>query len=71
MPRKIDIQDFAKRVERLCEFLLDKLELDAEDNDVIQDLRNTAADIQFEKLDIVRGLANHVRGFPTASEEKE
>lgn len=66
MPKNIDIHDFAHRVERLCEFLLDKVEKDgSSDVTIVQDLHNDAADIQagLVKGDVLSGLDNHMRGI--------
>jgi hypothetical protein len=66
MKEPVDIKDFARRVERLCDFFLDKLEeKDGSDNlKVIQDLKDEAADIQFDKVDtgIFDGLYDYMKG---------
>ena len=67
MVKELDVKDFAERVERVCDFLLDKSERDgSEDRKVIEDLKNDAADIQFEKiklnLDPLVGLSVYMKG---------
>jgi hypothetical protein len=71
MPEKTvgveDVVAFARRVERLCDFLLDKVERDGS-NDVvmIQDLREEARDMQADdaelKFQTLEGLADYMKG---------
>jgi len=62
-----DIKEFAERVERLCDFLLDGLEKDGSDDVVeLQKIKKDAADLQSTKNANVsiEGLSNHIRGVP-------
>ena len=65
---KEEIQGFARRVERLCDFLLDKLPRDgAQDTLVIEDLKADAANIQADKNlheDTLLGLSDYMKGAP-------
>jgi hypothetical protein len=67
--RQVDVKDFASRVERMCEFILDQIEEKDGSLDIsfIQDLKKDAADIQFNPRlygDIsLRGLDKHIRGI--------
>jgi len=79
MTKTIEIREFAQRVERLCDFLLNRMrEEGSKDKStsarVIEDLRNDAADIQFHRLnypDMFDGLDNFMRGIPLKEEHKE
>ena len=61
-----DIRDFAERVERLCDFLLDGLEKDGSDDVVeLQKIKKDAADLQSKNASVsIEGLSNHIRGVP-------
>jgi hypothetical protein len=67
MTQKVDIKEFATRVERLCDFLLAKMEKDGS-NDVIalQKLKEEAADIQANNTNVVSetisGLSEYLKG---------
>jgi hypothetical protein len=67
--KQIDIKDFAIRVERLCEFILDQLDekTGSPEQILIQELREDAANIQFSPRlhgDIsLSGLDDHIRGI--------
>jgi hypothetical protein len=67
MTQKVDIKEFAIRVERLCDFLLAKIEKDGS-NDVIalQKLKEDAADIQINNTNVVSetisGLSEYMKG---------
>lgn len=64
----VDIKEFARDVERLCDFLLDKADKDgSEDIKVVQKLKETSADIQFLKESNVTlsGLSEYMKGAPT------
>jgi hypothetical protein len=70
----VDIKEFARDVERLCDFLIDKLKQsgtrdDSEDIKVIDNLKNIAADIQFDKVNVVTetlsGLSAYMKGAST------
>lgn len=72
MVKDLDIKDFAKRVERLCDFLLDKLSDESgrdgsNDVKVIEDLKEDAADIQSDRVPLVSqtfsGLDSYMRGL--------
>lgn len=82
--REIEIKDFARRVERLCDFILahedkvkneSKKEKDEELKDlaVIQDLKEEAADIQFDRVSlgfkIITGLDDYMNGINIPSKE--
>jgi hypothetical protein len=67
----VDIKEFARDVERLCDFLIDKLKQAGErdgsaDVMVIEDLKETAADIQFDKISVatetLSGLSAYMKG---------
>lgn len=73
--KKIEIKDFAKRVEHVCDFFLSKSEADgSDDRKVLEDLKEDAADIQFEQAEIDSGayigLDNYIRGINLAPEEE-
>lgn len=73
--KKIEIKEFARRVEHLCDFFLSKTEADgSKDRKVIEDLKETAADIQFEQVEIAEGayigLDDYMRGIVNAPEEQ-
>jgi hypothetical protein len=66
MPEKqIDIIEFANRVERLCDFILDKIPFKdgSIDQITIQNIKDEAADIQtkFNPL-FLDGLSQYIRG---------
>jgi hypothetical protein len=68
----VEIREFAQRVERLCDFLLNQV--DAENSGkpdvlVIKDLREDAADIQFNRVDITKfdGLDDFMKGLDKES----
>ena len=56
-----EIKDFAIRVERLCDFLLDKIP-EGDDRDVLHRLKDDAADIQVGNYGVLNGLENYMRG---------
>lgn len=68
--KKIDIQNFARRVEDLCSFLLERIPSNSEniedlhDLKIIQDLKQDAADLQFSDfqmtVNVLDGLAEFV-----------
>lgn len=67
----VDLGEFARRVERLCEYLLDKVEHKDGSSDirVIQDLKEDAADIHTDQRLLALygdepfvGLDDHMRG---------
>jgi hypothetical protein len=68
MSKAFDLKDFAQRVERLCDFILDRTEERNGSTDlrVIEDLKQEAADIQFEQLQpatiTVEGLSDYMKG---------
>ena len=70
MSRSTDVKDFARRVERLCDFFIDNAKKDdSTDLKVIHDLREDAADIQtigLNKAEIVSetlyGLSDYMKG---------
>lgn len=70
MAKQIDIPEFARTVEGLCDFLLSKIELvdGSADIKVIQDLKDTAADIHTDGTSQVEmtlaGLDAYLRNHP-------
>lgn len=72
MAKQIDIPEFARKVEGLCDFLLSKIELidGSPDTKVILDLKETAADIhtnQEGQIEMaISGLDAFLRGYPEA-----
>lgn len=67
MPKKeIDLEDFAIRVERLCDFLLDKVPFidGSEDVQEIQKIKDEAADLQVSsrKKITIEGLHAYLHG---------
>jgi hypothetical protein len=66
MSKTIDVKEFAKRVERLCEFLLDRVERDGNKDVVeIQKIKEDAADLQAGDNEFTfEGLSDHMRGAP-------
>jgi hypothetical protein len=73
--KKIEIKDFARRVEHLCDFFLSKTEADgSKDRKVIEDLKEDAADIQFDQAEVDSGafigLDDFMKGRITAPEEE-
>jgi hypothetical protein len=70
MPQPVDIEEFAKRVERLCDFLINKAgSTGSDDLRIIQDLKEDATDIQvykyFETEGMFKGLSSHMKGVNT------
>lgn len=70
MSKEIDLKEFAERVERVCEFFLSQTEADgSEDRRIIEDLKEVAANIQFDqavlKFDLLKGLSDHMSGLPS------
>ena len=62
----IDIKDFARRVERLCDFFLEHQEQDGSDDlKVLHELKQEAADIQFHDgsgSEVIEGLYDYMKG---------
>lgn len=70
--RAVDIRAFAERVERLCEFLLDKVDKDGSDDVVaVQKLQEEAAEIQAENVSAfpLSGLDDYMRSLTTPPKE--
>jgi len=66
MSSNVDIREFAERVERVCDYLLEKVNKDGSaDVLVIQQLKDDAAHIQLEHQDqtILSGLDGFIRGL--------
>jgi hypothetical protein len=65
--KKIQIKEFAQRVERLCDFLLaqvkDNEESGSDDLLVIKSLKEDAANLQFDQLRTFDGLDNFMKGL--------
>lgn len=77
MSGTVNLQDFAERVERVCEFFLSRVSEEtnktgSHDLKVLQDLKEDAANLQFREdtptLGAVTGLDAHMRGLPEAKE---
>lgn len=71
MTTTIEIKDFARRVERLCDFFLSKISEEngrdgSPDVKVLEDLKNISADIQFDQVQIIsnsiEGLRDYMNG---------
>lgn len=71
MTKKVDIKEFAREVERFCDFFLDKVSSENErsgsdDLKIIEDLKELAADIQFDKVsmttNVLSGLSAYMKG---------
>lgn len=69
--KTLDIKKFARDVEKMCDFLLIRLSKeegrdDSADQRVIEDLKNQAADIQFDRIQVISetlsGLADYMKG---------
>lgn len=75
--RKLEIRDFARRVERLCDFFLARISEEENRDDspnlkVLDELKEEAADIQFyytETSESLKGLSEYMRGLDSVSEE--
>jgi hypothetical protein len=72
--KKIEIKDFARRVEHLCDFFLSKTEANgSKDRKIIEDLKEDAADIQFDQAEVASGvftgLNDYMHGILTTPEE--
>lgn len=74
MTRNVDLKEFARDVERLCDFLIDKVSKESgrdgsPDIVVIEDLKEVAADIQFGKIGVttetLEGLSAYMKGAVT------
>jgi hypothetical protein len=73
--KRMEIKEFARRVEHLCDFFLSKTERDgSKDRKIIEDLKEDAADIQFDQVEIASGvftgLNDYMVGIPDSPEEK-
>ena len=77
--RKLEIKEFARRVERMCDFLLSKVSEEEKRNDspdlkVLDELKEEAADIQFyyaETSESLKGFSDYMSGLDSVSEEKK
>jgi hypothetical protein len=76
MAKPLEIKEFAERVERLCDFLLARLSDESmrdgsHDVAVIEQLKQDAADIQFNRFSptmmALNGLDDHMRGMKKES----
>lgn len=75
MMKKIELKDFARRVEHVCDFFLSKTEADGSaDRKILENLKEDAADIQFDQAEVTSGpyigLDDYMRGLVTAPEEE-
>jgi len=70
---EIDIQEFARRVEQVCDFLLDRIpEKDGSaDIRVIQDLKEDAADLQHSTRTIGQGTLSGLKDYMSGAPQKE
>ncbi len=68
---KLDLKDFAARVERMCDFFITKYASNVGrdgsiDLKILEDLKEEAANIQFDKVDvgteILDGLSDFMKG---------
>jgi len=71
MPDQINVTEFAGRVERFCDFLLSQDNATSDDVNVIQKLKEDAANLQFQvdKTLTLKGLDEYMRGMPSADKE--
>jgi hypothetical protein len=63
----VDTEEFGRRVERLCDFLLTKVSKDGSDDvKVILDIQEDAANLQFSGVDEMdfSGLSSYMKGAP-------
>lgn len=69
--RKVEIKEFAERVERMCDFLIGKVieengRDESNDLKIIEDLKEDAADIQFDRVHAgtkaIEGLSDYMHG---------
>ncbi len=64
---RVDIKEFARDVERVCDFFIAKVEKDGSDDlTVLENLKEVAADIQFgDALDseVIEGLSAYMKGL--------
>mgnify|MGYP003575378356 CR=1 FL=1 len=60
------VKEFAEKVERMCEFLLDKVPEGSDDRVEIIKLKEAAGDLQFDPNyeGLFDGLGAHIRGMP-------
>lgn len=66
------IREFAEKVERLCEFLLERVPVSEEREEIIK-LKEAAGDLQFDsdsRENLFEGLSNHIRGVYPPEESK-
>lgn len=80
MTNQIDIKDFARRVERMCDFFIakrteEKINDGSSDLLVLEELKDEAADIQFDRVHVVSGMLNglsdYMRGHEHAPKQKD
>lgn len=73
----VNITKFAERVERLCDFVLKQIDPEekngSEDLKVIEDLKQDAANIQFNRSGggSFKGLHDFMNNIPLSEETKE
>ncbi len=76
MAKRIEIKDFAERVERVCDFFIAKVSEETgrrESNDlrVIEDLKEDAANLQFDPAtETLTGLHDYMNGLNPIPEEQ-
>lgn len=66
MTKIVNVKDFAQRVERLCDYILDKTKRDgSQDLVVLQQLKEDAADLQIDDSEFsFEGLSDYMKGAP-------
>jgi len=76
--KKVEIKEFARRVERLCDFFIGKVAEEtgkdgSNDLKVIENLKEEAADIQFDRIQLlgvgsIEGLSDYMQGVASKEE---
>ena len=64
LTREIDIPEFARRVERLCDFFLNQTARDgSNDRKFLEDLKDDAANLQLDRENyVIKNLYDYVNG---------
>lgn len=77
---EVDVKKFAERVERLCDFLLDRLSEDegrtgSDDQKILEDLKDDAANLQMfgsrMSAKTLSGLHDYMHAVPKVTEEEQ
>lgn len=73
--KELELEEFARRVERLCDFLLDKAhkarESGSDDLRVVEDLKDDAADLQFGRASVVTNIFDGLTDYMAGLKPKE